>query len=232
MLAAIEDLGKVEDALTPEGFFTQEIRDEGKRVGFDVVTVGANPRRGPLARRIEDAGASPRPRHRVGRYAVDVASLEALACPALSGDTLNPKKPARKRFVALDEIGAMECLSDRFEHAAWLALESPTNVVLGSMCVRANDKNGKKHAFANAVAARPDVAVVVVETETRDALRLALVDALRGAVGAYDARQSVIENRKGSGFGSDRAARAVLGAGAEAQARAGGGGGGGGGGGD
>ena len=180
MLAAIEDLGKVEDALTPEGFFTQEIRDEGKRVGFDVVTVGANPRRGPLARRIEDAGASPRPRHRVGRYAVDVASLEALACPALSGDTLNPKKPARKRFVALDEIGAMECLSDRFEHAAWLALESPTNVVLGSMCVRANDKNGKKHAFANAVAARPDVAVVVVETETRDALRLALVDALRG----------------------------------------------------
>ena len=182
MLAAIEDLGKVEDALTPEGFFTQEIRDEGKRVGFDVVTVGANPRRGPLARRIEDAGASPRPRHRVGRYAVDVASLEALACPALSGDTLNPKKPARKRFVALDEIGAMECLSDRFEHAAWLALESPTNVVLGSMCVRANDKNGKKHAFANAVAARPDVAVVVVAPETRDALRVALVDALRGAV--------------------------------------------------
>ena len=157
MLAAIEDLGKVEDALTPEGFFTQEIRDEGKRVGFDVVTVGANPRRGPLARRIEDASASPRPRHRVGRYAVDVASLEALACPALSGDTLNPKKPARKRFVVLDEIGAMECLSDRFEHAAWLALESPTNVILGSMCVRAKNKNGKKHAFANAVAARPDV---------------------------------------------------------------------------
>ena len=39
----------------------------------------------------------------------------------------------------------------------------------------------KKHAFANAVAARPDVAVVRVATETRDALRVALVDALRGA---------------------------------------------------
>ena len=200
MLAAIEDLGKVEDALTPEGFFTQEIRDEGKRVGFDVVTVGANPRRGPLARRIEDAGASPRPRHRVGRYAVDVASLEALACPALSGDFSLKKKPARKRFVALDEIGAMECLSDRFEHAAWLALESPTNVVLGSMCVRANDKNGKKHAFANAVAARPDVAVVVVETETRDALRLALVDALRGATTrtTRDSQSSKTEKVQGS----------------------------------
>ena len=202
MLAAIEDLGKVEDALTPEGFFTQEIRDEGKRVGFDVVTVGANPRRGPLARRIEDAGASPRPRHRVGRYAVDVASLEALACPALSGDTLNPKKPARKRFVALDEIGAMECLSDRFEHAAWLALESPTNVVLGSMCVRAKNKNGKKHAFANAVAARPDVAVVRVSVETRDALRLALVDALRGATTrtTRDSQSSKTEKTKNGIF--------------------------------
>ena len=194
MLAAIEDLGKVEDALTPEGFFTQEIRDDGTRVGFDVVTVGPNPRRGPLARLIEDAGTSPRPRHRVGRYAVDVASLEALACPALSGDvgeafgekhaapfTPSKKKPPRRRhrFVVLDEIGAMECLSDRFERAARLALETPTNVVLGSMCVRA--KNKKKHAFANAVAARPDVAVVRVATETRDALRVALVDALRGA---------------------------------------------------
>ena len=194
MLAAIEDLGKVEDALTPEGFFTQEIRDDGTRVGFDVVTVGPNPRRGPLARLIEDAGASPRPRHRVGRYAVDVASLEALACPALSGDvgeafgekhigsvtfTPSKNKPRRHRFVVLDEIGAMECLSDRFERAARLALETPTNVVLGSMCVRA--KNKKKHAFANAVAARPDVAVVRVATETRDALRVALVDALRGA---------------------------------------------------
>ena len=192
MLAAIEDLGKVEDALTPEGFFTQEIRDDGTRVGFDVVTVGPNPRRGPLARLIEDAGTSPRPRHRVGRYAVDVASLEALACPALSGDvgeafgekhaapfTPSKKKPRRHRFVVLDEIGAMECLSDRFERAARLALETPTNVVLGSMCVRASKK--KKHAFANAVAARPDVAVVRVATETRDALRVALVDALRGA---------------------------------------------------
>ena len=213
MLAAIEDLGKVEDALTPEGFFTQEIRDEGKRVGFDVVTVGANPRRGPLARRIEDAGASPRPRHRVGRYAVDVASLEALACPALSGDvgeafgekhigsvtfTPSKNKPRRHRFVVLDEIGAMECLSDRFERAARLALETPTNVVLGSMCVRA--KNKKKHAFANAVAARPDVAVVRVATETRDALRVALVDALRGATTrtTRDSQSSKTEKVQGS----------------------------------
>ena len=204
MLAAIEDLGKVEDALTPEGFFTQEIRDDGTRVGFDVVTVGPNPRRGPLARLIEDAGTSPRPRHRVGRYAVDVASLEALACPALSGDVgeafgekhapftlgVGKKKPRRHRFVVLDEIGAMECLSDRFERAARLALETPTNVVLGSMCVRASKK--KKHAFANAVAARPDVAVVRVATETRDALRVALVDALRGATTrtTHDSHQS------------------------------------------
>ena len=60
-----------------------------------MVTVGANPRRGPLARRIKTP--APRPTTpQVGRYAVDVASLEGAGVPALSGDTLNPKTRTKK----------------------------------------------------------------------------------------------------------------------------------------
>lgn len=182
MLAAIDELGKAADALTPCGFYTAEIRDgEGKRCGFDVVTFPSGPdaRRAPLARLVAGDGVSPRPRHRVGRYAVDVASLEALACPALRGDVAEGQKKTRRRFVAVDEIGKMECLSSEFERAAWEALESPETVVLGSIPVRASQK--QKQSLARSVAARPDVAVVRVTETNRDALRFALVDAMKHA---------------------------------------------------
>ena len=182
MLAAIDELGKAADALTPCGFYTAEIRDgEGKRCGFDVVTFPSGPDacRAPLARLVAGDGVSPRTRHRVGRYAVDVASLEALACPALRGDVAEGQKTTRRRFVAVDEIGKMECLSSEFERAAWEALESPETVVLGSIPVRASQK--QKQSLARSVAARPDVAVVRVTETNRDALRFALVDAMKHA---------------------------------------------------
>ena len=202
MLAVIEELGKAADALTPEGFYTEEIRDDGgARCGFDVVTFGPDARRGPLARLVTGGDASPRPRDRVGRYAVDVASLEALACPALSGDAgkrldetpsarASPGKteaPRRAtRFVALDEIGKMECLSARFERAAWETLESPETIVLGTIPARPNDARRDRCALARSVAARSDVAVVRVERTSRDALRAALVDALRRATASAE----------------------------------------------
>ena len=202
MLAVIEELGKADDALTPEGFYTEEIRDDGgARCGFDVVTFGPDARRGPLARLVTGGDASPRPRDRVGRYAVDVASLEALACPALSGDAgkrldetpsarASPGKteaPRRAtRFVALDEIGKMECLSARFERAAWETLESPETIVLGTIPARPNDARRDRCALARSVAARSDVAVVRVERTSRDALRAALVDALRRATASAE----------------------------------------------
>ena len=212
MFAAIEELGKSDSSLlTPEGFYTEDIRDEGgARCGFDIVTFPAGPhaRRGPLARLVAGGETSPRPFHRVGRYAVDVASLEALACPALSGhvgerldemssERANPEKekaPSRAtRFVAVDEIGKMECLSARFERSAWEALESPETIVLGTIPVRPNDerRDGRKSALARSVAARPDVAVVRVTRDNRAALRAALVDALRFAIVPRRARDGL-----------------------------------------
>jgi nucleoside-triphosphatase THEP1 len=180
MLKAIDELGKAADALPPCGFYTAELRDvDGKRCGFDVVTFPSgqsDARRAPLARLVAGDGVgSARPRHRVGRYAVDVKALETTACPALRhGDVISEgqKTMRRRRFVALDEIGKMECLSSEFERAAWEALESPETVVLGTIPVH-------RQSLARSVAARPDVAVVRVTEHNRDALRAALVDAMK-----------------------------------------------------
>jgi len=93
------------------GFYTEEVREGGRRVGFDLVTLDG--RRAPLAR----VGlASP---HRVGRYGVDLSALEAVGVPvlrfALEGADL----------AVVDEVGKMELLSPTFRSAVKGLLESP-----------------------------------------------------------------------------------------------------------
>jgi nucleoside-triphosphatase len=84
------------------GFLTGEIRRAGQRVGFELTTIGG--RRTVLAHVDVDS------RHRVGRYGVDVAALDAAAEEALALDD------ATEVYV-VDEIGKMECSSARFRAA-------------------------------------------------------------------------------------------------------------------
>ncbi|XP_069911635.1 cancer-related nucleoside-triphosphatase isoform X1 [Oryctolagus cuniculus] len=63
-----------------DGFYTEEVRQGGRRIGFDVVTLSGS--RGPLSR----TGSEPPPGKRecrVGQYVVDVTSFEQLALPVL-----------------------------------------------------------------------------------------------------------------------------------------------------
>ncbi|XP_069340655.1 cancer-related nucleoside-triphosphatase isoform X2 [Eulemur rufifrons] len=63
-----------------DGFYTEEVRQGGRRIGFDVVTLSGT--RGPLSR----VGLDPPPGKRecrVGQYVVDVTSFEHLALPVL-----------------------------------------------------------------------------------------------------------------------------------------------------
>lgn len=83
----------------PGGFYTQEIRAAGERLGFRLVALAG-------AAAVLAHVDFPKT-HRVGRYGVDVAALDAAVAAAL----------AREREVGLwlvDEIGKMECLSERF----------------------------------------------------------------------------------------------------------------------
>jgi nucleoside-triphosphatase len=133
------------DAAT--GFFTRELRERGTRRGFAIRTLDG--RTAVLAR----AGAAGGPR--VGRYRVRVETLDTVAVPALA------TRPG-VRVVVVDEIGKMECLSDRFCDAVRAALDGPV-AVLGTIA-RAGG------GFIAEVRARRDVTIVEVTAGNRDRL--------------------------------------------------------------
>ncbi len=94
------------------GFYTKEIRAGRERRGFQLVTFDG--------REWLMAHADIRGPHRLGKYGVDVAAVEA-AASALA--------PGRAEFYLLDEIGRMECLSPGFVAAVRKLLDSPATVV-------------------------------------------------------------------------------------------------------
>lgn len=92
---------KVADILggAARGFYTLEVRDANRRrIGFRVVPLDGDS--GELAAK----GAGPGPR--VGSYRVNVESFERVALPSL--------EVAEDRIVIIDEIGKMECFSEKF----------------------------------------------------------------------------------------------------------------------
>ncbi len=129
------------------GFFTRELREKGRRVGFSIITLDG--RQGRLAHRDFDS------RFRVGPYGVDLEDLDRIATPSLE-----PDEP--DRLVVVDEIGKMECLSPRFRQALVSLLDSERDV-LGSI----SEKGGP---FIQEIRRRPDVELIRVTAANRDEL--------------------------------------------------------------
>jgi nucleoside-triphosphatase len=96
------------------GFLTDEIRSQrGERLGFQIETLD-----GQTARL---ASAGLRLPNRVGRYGVDVDTLDAVAVPALALE--------EGAIYLIDEIGKMECLSRAFTDAVAMLLDSACPVI-------------------------------------------------------------------------------------------------------
>jgi len=139
------------DGLPPEiacGFVTRELRRDGRRVGFAVETLA-----GGSAVLAHVDVQSP---HRVGRYRVDVAAFESIALPAID--------PARVTapLIVIDEIGKMECFSDRFRELVVAALGSD-RAVLATIALRGN-------RFIENLKVRPDVTMLHITQDNRDQL--------------------------------------------------------------
>lgn len=137
------------------GFYTQEWREGGRRVGFWAMTLAGE--RSVLAH-----VDFPR-HHAVGKYGVDVAAFEALVLPELEG------RGEAVDLCVLDEIGKMECLSPRFREAVWQVLEGPVPV-LGTIPLQGGGP------FVERVRARPDVVLWPVTHGNRDALPRQLLE--------------------------------------------------------
>lgn len=142
------------------GFYTEEIREGGKRTGFVAQIVG-----GP---RIVLARASGAGCHRVGRYAVEVRAFEEMVLRPLAAAL---KEPA-KRFLVIDEIGKMELLAPSFANLVLACLDDVRPLVATVMLA--------PHPIADRIKARPDVEVIAVGADNRDRLPEGLADRLAG----------------------------------------------------
>ena len=98
----------------PIGFYTAEIREEGVRKGFELVTLEG--KRGVLSH------VDIKSRYRVGRYKVDVSGFEDFL------DGISFFDPS-SNMMMVDEIGKMECLSDKFEKILKKILDSEKWVI-------------------------------------------------------------------------------------------------------
>ena len=139
--------------LTPSlrvgGFVTEEIRQEGERAGFRALVLGDGGGERVIAHR-EIEGAP-----RVASYGVNLDAVTGLA-----EDALDPARDADVWLV--DEIGKMECLSDRFVAAVRELLEGD-RPVLATVGAGGTD-------FMEAVRRREDAELWRVTRENRDAL--------------------------------------------------------------
>jgi nucleoside-triphosphatase THEP1 len=129
------------------GFFTREMREGGKRVGFSILTLDG--KQGILAHEASKSEI------RVGKYGVNLDSLDQIAVPSMIAS-----KPGQ--IVILDEIGKMECFSRLFRDMLIRVLDSP-NRVIGSIAL-------KGIPFIETIKKRPDVLLVKVTEENRDSL--------------------------------------------------------------
>lgn len=95
---------KLNDNFKLQGFFTDEVRSNGQRIGFDMITTAGT--RCILAReRPTDSVRRPK----VGKYSVYVEDFEQLALSLLKIDANTASK-----LLVVDEIGRMELSSKRF----------------------------------------------------------------------------------------------------------------------
>ncbi len=122
------------------GFYTEEIRNQGIRQGFQIITLD-----GESATLAHSGISSP---YRVSKYGVDISSMDEAAIPAL-------REAIRSRdIVVIDEIGKMELFSYSFRDAVIEALESEKRV-LGTIMLAS-------HPWADAVKRRAEVETISV----------------------------------------------------------------------
>ena len=140
----------------PVGFYTEEIREEGTRKGFELISLDG--RKGLLS---HTDIQGPR---RVGKYKVDVKGFEAFlgSIPLLTPST---------RLVIIDEIGKMECVSERFKECLRQCLNSE-NWVLATLPLKGG-------GFIEEVKRRHDIKLFKITQRNRDSLLLDILDEVR-----------------------------------------------------
>lgn len=126
------------------GFFTKEIREKGKRIGFAIETVDG--KTGILAHiNIQSPFC-------VSKYRVNIKDIDEICVPSLDVDG---------DLIVIDEIGKMELFSEQFKQKVMEALD--TGKVIATIMER-------PHPFCDTIKRRNDVKLFTVTEENRNNL--------------------------------------------------------------
>ena len=138
----------------PVGFYTEEIREQGERVGFQLVSLDGQTR---IMSHVDFPGP-----FRVGRYGVDIEGFERflVSLPFMAAS-----------HVVIDEIGKMECLSKQFQRLVSAIFDRDVT------CVATIALHGT--GFIESVKQRPDVQLVSIDRGNRDSVATVLLQAIR-----------------------------------------------------
>jgi nucleoside-triphosphatase len=140
-----------------DGFYTEEVRHQGRRQGFQLVALQRGERATLAHVRLRGRG-----RPRVGRYGVDVVALDRVGVAALE------RAVAQSRVILIDEIGKMELFSQAFKRAVLAAMDGQAPVIATVMA--------RPHPWVDALKARPDVTLWQVTVENRDHMLARVLD--------------------------------------------------------
>lgn len=122
------------------GFYTEEIRSQGVREGFRLVTLDGD--------KVILAHVNIHSPYRVSKYWVDIDSLDRVGVPALH------KAAQQCDLVVIDEIGKMELFSAHFREAVSQIIDSGKRV-LGTIMLNSNP-------WADVIKRQPQVNLITV----------------------------------------------------------------------
>lgn len=145
--SVMKKLAQMLKDISPAGFYTAEIREGSVRHGFELV--GLNGKKGILSH------INIKSPHRVGRYGVDIKGFEIFL------DALALTDPS-VTLVMIDEIGRMECLSQRFKTIVGTVLDSE-KAVIATIALKGS-------GFIAEVMGREDAMLFEMSLENRDSL--------------------------------------------------------------
>ena len=136
------------------GFFTNEIRSGGNRVGFEIETFTGT--KGILSH--IDIQSS----YHVGKYGVDVLGFQKIAIPEME------KALSSGHLLIIDEIGKMELCSDMFRDMLEKAFRSSVGIIATILF--------KPHPFCDRLKNNKDTEVIVLTKGAQEQVFKALVD--------------------------------------------------------
>lgn len=138
------------------GFWSEEIRERGNRVGFRIETISG--KSGILAH------VNLRDGPRVSNYHVNIEDIDSIIVPELAF--------AREsgRIIVIDEIASMELYSQNFKEEVQRCLD--TRRVLGTIQER-------RHPFLDEIRYRKDIKLFELTTSNRNQLHFQVLELLK-----------------------------------------------------